>query len=115
MLSPGSILPSDAVGGGVGVALKGWKSLQISTVARESQGHFLRIRFGLRATGIHPVDRAETWNSENTGRGWRCRWNFDLAALMLCLSIMVGGVFSNTVLICRVREMFLSYVYFVGT
>lgn len=116
MLSPGSILSnSDVVGGGVGVALK---RLETSPVTRESQGRILRIRFGLKAKRIHPADRAETWYSENTGRGRRCGWNLDLTDtglhLMSALSIMVKAVFSITALICRVREMFLSYVYLGG-
>ena len=45
-------------------------------------------------------------------------WNLDLTDtglhLMSALSIMVKAVFSITALICRVKEMFLSYVYLGG-
>lgn len=50
-----------------------------TTVARESQGSFLRIMLGLRAEKIRSVDRAENRGSENTGRGWRCGRTFDFA------------------------------------
>lgn len=78
----------------------------------------MRIRFGLKVKRIYLVDRVEIWYSENIGRGWRCGWNFDLIDiglyLMFVLSIMVKVVFFIIVFICRVREMFLSYVYFGG-
>lgn len=49
------------------------------TVARESQGSFLRIMLGLRAERIRSVDWAENRGSENPGRGWTCGRTFDFA------------------------------------